>query len=183
MNILIIYGSLEGQTEKISEDIAKVIRNRGHHIAAMSGEQLPADFSLEDYDAVIIGGSIHMDRYPKYIKQFVNTNRDWLNKIPSAFFTVCMAIHSEKPKSKQHALHYSEHFLEQTGWRPSLTTTFSGAVKYTQYNFITRFIMKMISKREGASTDISRDHEYTDWQAVESFAEEFVGMLTSQESQ
>jgi menaquinone-dependent protoporphyrinogen oxidase len=34
--------------------------------------------------------------------------------------------------------------------------------------------MKWISKREGGSTDTSRDHEYTDWVSVERFAEEFI---------
>ena len=178
MNILIIYGSLEGQTQKISEYIAKILTEKGHQVTSLSGEQLPADFSVDQYEAVIIGGSIHMDRYPKYIKRFVTTHRDWLNKVPSAFFTVCMAIHSKTPKTQAEALLYGEHFLAQTGWQPRLNTTFSGAVKYTKYNFITRFIMKMISKREGGSTDTSRDHEYTDWSSVESFAAEFVGVAT-----
>lgn len=182
MNILIVYGSLEGQTQKISEYIATILRNQGYQVTTLSGEPLPADFSIEPYDAVVIGGPIHMGRYPKYIKRFVTTHRDWLNKLPCAFFTVCMAIHSKKPKSREQAILYSKDFLAQTGWQPTLTTTFSGAVKYTRYNFFTRFIMKMISKSEGGNTDTSRDHEYTDWQSVESFAQKFAGMVSGSAS-
>lgn len=178
MQILILYGSLEGQTEKIAEHIAEVIRNRGYQATTLSAEHLPADFSMENYNAVIIGGSIHMNKYPKCIKTFVDNHRDWLNKIPSAFFTVCMAINSQEEKSRLQAVQYGEHFLAQTGWQPRLTTTFAGAIKYTRYNFFTRFIMKMISKHEGGSTDTSRDHEYTDWEKVARFAESFMDEIS-----
>ena len=179
MNILVLYGSLEGQTEKIAEHIAEVIRNRGYQATTLSGENLPADFSTADYRAAIIGGSIHMNKYPKCVKTFVNSHRDWLNKVPSAFFTVCMAIHSQEEKSKTQAAEYGEHFLAQAGWQPRLTAIFAGAVKYTRYNFFTRFIMKMISKHEGGSTDTSRDHEYTDWGKVARFAETFIDEINN----
>jgi len=33
--------------------------------------------------------------------------------------------------------------------------------------------MKMIAKREGRTTDTSKDYEYTDWNAVREFVKEF----------
>lgn len=178
MKILIIYGSLEGQTEKIAHRIARVIQDKEHQVSTLSGDHLPTDFSVEQYDAVIIGGAIHMGNYPKSIKTFVNSHRVWLNKLPSAFYTVCMAIHSEQAKAAKQALQYSENFTSQTGWEPQLTETFAGAVKYTQYSLVTRFIMKMISKKEGGSTDTSRDHEYTDWDSVDQFVVRFLNDVT-----
>jgi menaquinone-dependent protoporphyrinogen oxidase len=174
MNILFIYGSSEGQTKKISGLIADIISSKGHQVTLQPGNQLPADSSIDTYDAAIIGSSIHMGDYPDYIKEFVITHRDWLNTIPTAFFTVCMSVHSQLARSRDEAVRYRDGFLAETGWLPKLTKTFSGAVKYTEYNFITRFIMKLVSKREGASTDTSRDHEYTDWVSVERFAEKII---------
>jgi menaquinone-dependent protoporphyrinogen oxidase len=46
-------------------------------------------------------------------------------------------------------------------------------LKYTQYDFFKRLIMKMISKREGRTTDTSQDYEYTDWNAVKKFVNDF----------
>jgi menaquinone-dependent protoporphyrinogen oxidase len=40
--------------------------------------------------------------------------------------------------------------------------------------------MKQISKKEGGSTDTSRDHEYTDWKSVERFAENFLVISSAQ---
>jgi menaquinone-dependent protoporphyrinogen oxidase len=174
MNILILYGTTEGQTEKIAEHMANAMRNKGHEVTTHYGKALPADVSLDTFDAVIIGGSIHMGRYQPYIKKFITIHRDWLNGMPSAFFSVCMAVHSQNAKSQGEAKAYVAKLLHDTGWQPKLTHTFAGAVKYTQYNFITRFIMKMISKREGGSTDTSHDHEYTDWDDVKGFSNTFL---------
>ena len=54
-----------------------------------------------------------------------------------------------------------------------MTIQIAGALKYTEYDFFKRLIMKMISKREGRSTDTSRDYEYTDWNAVTKFVTDF----------
>lgn len=174
MNILILYGTLEGQTAKIAERMADVIRNKGHQVTTQLGEQLPANFVVEKYDAVVIGGSIHMSKYPGYLKKFITSHSYWLKNVPSAFFTVCMAVNSQHAKSREEAKQYGEEFFKEVSWQPKIIATFAGAVKYTQYNFITRFIMKMISKREGGSTDTSVDHEYTDWEAVVRFTEKFL---------
>jgi len=64
MNVLIFYGTLEGQTAKISERMADLIQNKGHQVTTQHGEQLPANFRVDKFDAVIIGGSIHMGKYP-----------------------------------------------------------------------------------------------------------------------
>lgn len=173
MNILILYATLEGQTEKVAERMAQVLRNKGYQVTNQSAEHLPDDFDLDSFEAAILGGSIHMGHHPKFLKQFVSQHLDWLNNNTSALFTVCMAINSQMAKSRREAQTYEAQFLKETHWQPALSTIFAGAVKYTQYNIITRFIMKMISKREGGSTDTSHDHEYTDWDAVARFAEQF----------
>lgn len=174
MNILILYGTVEGQTTKISERMADIIRSKGLQATTQCGSQLPTDFSINDFDAIIVGGSIHMGDYPAYLKKFVTTHSDWLNNVASAFFTVCMAIHSQRETSREEAKRFGEDFVAQAGWQPNFIETFAGAVKYTQYNFVTRFIMKLISKREGGSTDTARDHEYTDWEAVVRFTDKFI---------
>lgn len=179
MNILILYATLEGQTEKIAERIASRIRNNAHKVVTQATDHLPADFKLDSYDAAIIGGPIHMGRYPKPLKKFVAKHHDWLNSKPSALFTVCMAINSQLPASRQEAENYGDKFRKETQWHPAQSVIFAGAVKFTQYGFLTRYIMKRISKHEGGNTDTSQDHEYTNWEAVEQFAEQFAEKLAA----
>jgi len=42
---------------------------------------------------------------------------------------------------------------------------------YTQYGPILRWFTKIVSRRRGGPTDTTRDHEMTDWAAVDRFAE------------
>lgn len=89
-----------------------------------------------------------------------------------------MAIHSQNAKEREAARAYGTRFLAETHWQPDLVETFAGAVKYTQYNFLTRYVMKLITRREGGSTDTAHDHEYTDWDAVARFTRHFLEALT-----
>jgi menaquinone-dependent protoporphyrinogen oxidase len=49
----------------------------------------------------------------------------------------------------------------------------AGALPYTRYGWLKRAVMKRIVKRAGGSTDVSRDHEYTDWTDLWDFAVAF----------
>ncbi len=66
----------------------------------------------------------------------------------------------------------------ETGWEPDRTLTVAGALKYRQYG-LKRFAMRGIAGRAGGDTDTSRNHEYTDWDDVESFALEFADELVA----
>lgn len=88
-----------------------------------------------------------------------------------------MAIHGDTPEDRQEAQSYINNLLQKTQWQPKRLTTFAGAIKYTQYNFLVRFIMKHIAKRKGAATDTSRDCEYTNWDEVEKFTLEYLALL------
>jgi menaquinone-dependent protoporphyrinogen oxidase len=171
MKILIVYGTVEGQTRKIAYYMQDVLRQSGHTVTvADASDDPPAPGS---YDAVLIGSSIHIHKYQSAIVHYVTHNAAVLNKMPGAFFSVCLAVASDIEEEHREAEKITRDFLEQTGWEPSSTTQIAGALKYTQYDFLKRFIMKMIAKREGRTTDTSQDYEYTDWDAVKKFAIEF----------
>ena len=61
-----------------------------------------------------------------------------------------------------------------------LTTQIAGALKYTQYDFFKRIIMKMISKKEGRTTNTSQDYEYTNWNLVKEFVNRFADKASQQ---
>ena len=73
--ILIAYGTTEGQTAKIAEVVADVIRNAGHEVEAVDIRQL-RDVISGGYDGVIVGASIHMGKHDKHVVEFVQKNRE-----------------------------------------------------------------------------------------------------------
>lgn len=171
MKILIVYGTTEGQTQKISHFIEATLKDGGHEVTVADASKKPP--SPSSFDAVIIGASVHIHKYQSEVLHYINRHIEDLNKIPSAFFSVCLAVASDMEEEHQEARKIMNDFLEQIGWKPLMTTQIAGALKYTQYGFFTRLVMKKIAKREGRTTDTSKDHEYTNWDAVREFAAEF----------
>ncbi|HEY8700221.1 MAG TPA: flavodoxin domain-containing protein [Arthrobacter sp.] len=169
-NIYIPCGTTEGQTAKIAEFIADVIRAHGHDAETVdikhSGDAVP-----DGYDAVIVGASIHMGKHEDYVRDFVEKNRATLERVPSALFSVSLAAHGDTENAES----YVENFEDETGWRPAQVGLFGGALLYTQYGFIKRLMMKKIASDKGTlDTDTSRDYVYTEWDGVKRFAEDFL---------
>jgi menaquinone-dependent protoporphyrinogen oxidase len=70
-------------------------------------------------------------------------------------------------------------FMQKTGWHPQNVASFAGALAYSKYGFLKRFVMQRVARGVGEPTDPTRDYEYTDWEAVTRFAETFVAALSS----
>jgi len=174
--ILLLYATMEGQTELIAERIAHKLREKGHSV-----EMLPADAAREQpdpaaYDAVMIGASIHYGHHPAYLHKLVRRHRDVLATRPCAFFSVSLSAGGPRPKLYA-AQRYLDKFMRKTGWQPQLTASFAGALKYSMYGPIKRRVMIVFMTLGGGETDTSRDYEYTDWAAVESFADRYAQSL------
>jgi menaquinone-dependent protoporphyrinogen oxidase len=83
---------------------------------------------------------------------------------------VCGAAASSEARARAEAEGYATGFLQKTGWRPATVMSVAGTIAYTRYDPLTRFVLKLIARRNKGETDTSRDWEYTDWAAVEAFA-------------
>jgi len=171
--ILIAYGTTEGQTARIADHLSALIRSRGLQADALN-LKLSQGVSVDGYDGVLVGGSIHMGKHQEDVVEFVRKNRANMERLPSAFFSVSLAANGDLPNAEA----YVENFVQETGWRPSKVGLFSGALLYRQYGFLKRYMMKRIVRdKPGMSTDTSRDYVYTDWDQVRRFAEDFVERL------
>lgn len=169
--IYIPYGTTEGQTAKIAQYIADVIRDHGHEADAVRVDG-SVDTVPDGYDGVIVGASIHMGKHDKHVRDFVTRNRAALERIPSALFSVSLAAHGDVEEARS----YVEEFEQETGWRPAKVALFGGALLYTHYGFLKRRLMKKIAgdKPGNLGIDTSRDYVYTEWDDVKRFAEDFL---------
>ena len=174
--IYIPYSTGEGQTAKIAQYVADVIRAHGHEAHAVDIKD--SDGAVPPgYDGVIVGASIHMGRHDKHVSRYVRDNRAALERLPAALFSVSLAAHGDTAEAEG----YVEEFEQETGWRPARVALFGGALLYTRYGFLKRQLMKKIAsgKPGDLGTDVSRDYVYTEWDGVKQFAEDFVAEVTS----
>jgi len=176
-NVLIVYGTSYGQTAMIVRRIADRLIEAGHRVTLWDGEVLPAEVSASGYDACIVAGSVLFGRHQSYLRDFVRKNLGALNTRQSAFVSVCGALIGQWLTGQDEARKYVASFLRRTGWTPRFARSFPGGLPYTRYGFVTRWIMKSISRRTGRPTDTSRDWDFTDKAEVDRFAAEFEAAL------
>jgi menaquinone-dependent protoporphyrinogen oxidase len=172
--ILIAYGTCDGHTARIAAYVAEILREYGCDVVATDLKR-PGAVDLSSFAAVIVGASVHVGRHQKYVREFVRRNRHELDRLPSAFFSVSLAAHAPSGPAREEVRGYIDRFLRETGWRPDLTAAFAGALLYSSYGFLTRWIMRTIVRSKGGpDTDTSRDYVYTDWDQVRGFTESFL---------
>jgi menaquinone-dependent protoporphyrinogen oxidase len=180
--ILIVYASHYGQTAKVAQSIADRLRTAGSTVLVTNVGDFPSRVDPESFDGVIVGASINYGRHQRSIRRFARTNRDILQKIPSAFYSVSGAECSPDEAPRAMAKQYIATFVRETGWQPAMTESVAGAMAYTKYPRLVRWLIKRISQKEGGPADTTRDYEYTDWEQVRRFADRFAEAQQSPEA-
>lgn len=171
-DILIVFGSTEGQTEKIMAHIAQHLREEGHVVDLFSTQDIVEPLDLESYDGVIVASSIHVGSHHQGIVDFVDYHQEVLQRRPSAFISVSMTAASEGDEEQDKVRGWVDEFIDQTTWMPDYVAYVAGALRYTEYRFPTRWLLKRIAQEKGLDADTSHDYEYTDWEAVDQFTEQ-----------
>ncbi|XBS69587.1 menaquinone-dependent protoporphyrinogen IX dehydrogenase [Acerihabitans sp. KWT182] len=169
MRILILFSSRDGQTRKIAQFLAANLEGA---ICEVFDLKQAAGLTLQRYDGVIIGAAIRYGHYAVELHDFIRRHLDWLNGLPSAFFSVNLT--ARKPDKRTPDTNaYTRKFLAATPWRPNRCAVFAGALRYPQYRWLDRIMIQLIMRITGGETDSSKEVEYTDWQQVTAFAHDF----------
>ena len=91
MNVLIVYGTTEGQTRKIAEWTATRIRDSGHKVQLRDCAAVASDSDFETFQAFLVAASVHQRHHQETITDFVIAHRELLNVRPSAFISVSLS--------------------------------------------------------------------------------------------
>lgn len=185
--IVILYATREGHTATVVERLAAALRDLRLSVdIANVAEPSPPD--LARYAGAILAASIHTGRHEREMVAYVRSHRAALERMPSAFLSVSLseagaedehAAEELRSKAAEDVRWMIETFCNETGWHPRQVVPVAGALMYTRYNVLVRFLMRMIARRAGASTDTSHDHVFTDWTALDRFAEAFAASVTA----
>jgi menaquinone-dependent protoporphyrinogen oxidase len=168
--ILIVYGTRYGQTAKIAEWMGRALRERGYVVTVADAASVPHDLSVQQADGVIVGGSVIVGRHQASVRRFISQHLAELRDRPSGFFSVSGSAGSAIESVRAEARVAVDRLLASLGWRPTRIAMIGGAMAYSRYGPVLRWVMRRIARKKGES-DTDRDHEYTDWHQVAQFAE------------
>jgi menaquinone-dependent protoporphyrinogen oxidase len=90
-----------------------------------------------------------------------------------------MGIVQDTPRVRADLEAIVDRFEEHTGWQPQRVVHVAGAIPYSRYGLLKRWVMQYMSRQAGVRTSPKQDYEYTDWEALKRFAAEFAGAMTA----
>jgi len=161
--ILVAYASRFGSTAGVAEAVADVLRAGGAtvDVRAVADCDGPAG-----YDAAVIGGPIHYDRWTRAAARFVTTHREALGRMPVAFFFTCLTLSDPGDKARRQADGYGRAIAARfPGIAPLAVGGFAGAVDFAAFPFymrpLARLMLSVLRVQEG---------DYRDWAAIRDWA-------------
>ncbi|HEX6086933.1 MAG TPA: flavodoxin domain-containing protein [Thermoanaerobaculia bacterium] len=168
---LIVYATVHGQAELVARRIAEAAPEWQLHATVQDVRKTSAA-DLGQYGAIILVASVHYGRHQRSMARFVTRNRERLSRMHSAFISV--SGDAGAPATRPRAEEYVREFFRVTGWTAAEHLVAAGAVKFTKYNFLQRYMTRRAFAEKGLQLDPRRDYEYTDWESVMRFAKAFL---------
>lgn len=177
-NIFIAFGTTEGHTRTICEQVRVWLVESGHQAVLLDTGERHGPIDLSGFDCAIVAGSLHQEKHQASLVKFVKTHREELVKLPSLMLSVSLTAVLRDDKHLADAKVCVDRFTVDTAWMPTAVHLVAGALKYTQYDWMKRMLMKMIAKKQGGDTDTHHDYIYTDWDDLKAVVFSFVGART-----
>jgi menaquinone-dependent protoporphyrinogen oxidase len=165
MKVLVLYGTTEGQTAKVAEFVVARLRFAGDEVTVVDAAAgVPAD--VAGFAGAIVAASVHVGMYQTPVVEFVRANAEWLRRTPSVFLSVSLsAVSSDAEEAK--SLHtITENFKAYTGWTNADIHHVGGAIRFSEYDFFRRWLMRAIAWEKGLTVTPGQDLELTNWSAL-----------------
>ncbi len=153
MKTLIAYASRNGTAEKIAHLLSLEIHHCQVRLLDLKHEN--ALVKMEDYEQVILGGSIHFGEVQSSVKDFFTKNHDQLMKKRLGLF-LCFMKDKVAEKEFNHA------YPEDLQNHAKALGMFGGELLLEQMNFVERLVVSKVA-------NIKESEYHIDEEAVESF--------------
>jgi menaquinone-dependent protoporphyrinogen oxidase len=171
MKILILYGTVEGQTGKIAKFVADELKRLGHEALRANVEDT-AELSFDGIDAVILAAPVHQRRHPRDFEALVSARKADLDARKTMMLSVSLS--AAFPEGREEAGEYLLEMKMRTGWKPDTEVLVAGAVRTSQYDYFAMQVVRFVVMRNRDYDDSADEHEFTDWAALSKAVETFV---------
>ena len=182
----VFFATRQGHAQRVAEHIADTLHARGLETEVRNLRNQSEAVEFDEYTAIVLTASVHFGIHEYEMTKFVKQNRADLEAIPSAFVSVNLtqaaaektaATQEQRTNAAAMVDSFLNDFYVKTGWHPQYVKAVAGALAYTKYNFLARFIMKRIAGKNAGDTDTSHDYVYTNWTALDQFVNQFATAL------
>lgn len=163
MKVLILYGTVEGQTGKIARFVEEQVKNLGHAAELVDSDESTA-LDFEGVDAVILAASVHQRRHPRHFEALVAGFKSDLEARRTLLLSVSLS--AAFPEGLEEAGEYVTELEMRTHFKPDAEVLVAGAVKVSSYDYFAMQVVRHVVLRERDYDPGAGSHEFTDWEAL-----------------
>lgn len=145
MNILILYSSKYGATEKCANLINDNLESKADVVNLKNRESID---NLNDYDTIIIGGGIYAGKFRSEVSDFIKVNQDCLRNKNIGVFLCC--------KDKDNTMKYMKANLPNWIIDRAFTLKHLGyEINMDKMNFMENFLFKFLFKIKESYSELN----------------------------
>jgi menaquinone-dependent protoporphyrinogen oxidase len=167
---LICYGTRYGSTGEIAERIGEILKEKGASVDVIDLKKGKVK-DLDNYELIIVGSGIQVDKWTKEPKKFLEKNKDVLSRKRVAIFVSCGTANDPTRCDEATEKYLKQVAVENPDIRFVAMGLFGPKYDSTQGNFLVRKVMK------GMLAKLAEDHEnppeiidLRDWVKIEEWA-------------
>ncbi len=163
MNVLIVYSSWHGTSDKVAAYMADKLINHKVDLVSLKMHEVS---HLRNYDCIILGGSIHFGSIESSVQKFYNKNLDLLLQKDLGLF-ICCGLDEDKESQFESA------FPAQLREHSKVQGYFGGELLTEKMNFVQKLVTAQITKTGKKLSD------GIDYKAID----RFLGLLAGEGNQ
>ncbi len=164
MEILIVFGTVEGQTRKIAESVEAQIRSAGHGVKVFNTEDKLGSLSFEGIDKVVLAAPVHERRHPRNFEVLVSASVGELKARHTLLISV--SLKAAFREGMEEAQDYLTEMEMRTGFEPNKEVLAAGAVRTSSYGYFENQVVQNVVL-DGRNVElIDGVREFTDWDAL-----------------
>lgn len=173
--ILVCYATTQGHTARLAARAVERLTAKGHTVELWNAAEPPP--SMQPPEGVLLMGSLHLGKHQDALARAAAAGAPlWAGK-PVTFVSVSLAAGSKDAQEVAAAQEIAEAFLADAGLAGAGLQLAAGAVRDSELNWVTRWLMREILARHGVSPDPSGDTVFTDYAAFDGFVDAFAAQM------
>lgn len=170
--IFIGYSTWSGATHEIADKIAEHLSSAGFQVSVADLKK--AD-DLPDFDAYILGTSIHASHPNRSFLKFIKDNQSLLSTKPTALFVVCANLFQDTPENREETLNWLKDSMKNIPEIPFLDIGLFGGATITDgadYKKLNPFLKMIISSMKKSILEKLGNVDFRDWEKIKTWADE-----------
>ncbi len=153
---LVLYGTRAGSTAEVAGFIGKKLSDSGWSVDV---ERAGAARDLGGYQAAVIGSAVRRGSVLPEVRKFVRGHKAELQRIPVAYFVVCMTLCEDTPEHRAEADAFLDPLRSEV--KPAEVGLFAGKMDYSKLDTLSKLMAKLVGIPAG---------DFRDWTAIAAWA-------------